>query len=327
MTPARHPTLDEFLASAWGRDPGYEGLKVVVRAIAQGARQVRDRIQDAALADLLGDTGDINVQGEIVQKADELGSSIFLDVLSSSGRVAAVGSEELEDTAVVPDAPAESYVVMMDPVDGSSNIDVAVTVGSIFGIWPTKPGKAIDTRTLLRRGRDQIAAVYVLYGSSMMMVMATEGSVQGFTFEVRTGEFRLTHPDIRSPAKCQYYSANEGNLGSWDVSTQRAVGVLRDSYSLRYVGALVADFHRNLLKGGVFLYPADSSNINGKLRLMYEANPLGFVAEQAGGAASTGTERILDIVPEALHQRTPLVLGNADVVKRVESIVAGDGSS
>ena len=326
MSRTKHTTLDEFIASAWSDDPQYEGLPDVVSAIAEGAKQVRDRIQDAALADVLGATGDINVQGESVQKLDELGSSIFVDVLIASGRVAAVGSEELEDPVLSSDAPAESYIVMMDPVDGSSNIDVAVNIGSIFGIWPTRPGEPVDSETMLRQGRDQTAAVYVVYGSSTILVTATERSVQGFTLDVQTGEFRLTHPDIQSPERCEYYSTNEGNLRRWEASTQRAVSHLRNNYSLRYVGALVADFHRNLLKGGVYLYPADSSNRNGKLRLMYEANPLGFVAEQAGGAASTGTERILDIVPEALHQRTPLVLGNADVVERLESIVAGNGS-
>lgn len=175
----------------------------------------------------------------------------------------------------------------------------------------------ISDRSLLRPGKEQVAAVYVVYGSSTVLVMATENSVQGFTFDPDRRCFYLTHPDIRIPNTCVYYSVNEGNLMKFDGVTKKKIAGLRDDYSLRYVGSLVADFHRNLLTGGVFLYPKDSSNPAGKLRLMYEANPLGFIAEQAGGAASSGDGRILDICPENPHQRTPLIIGNKFPVRRI----------
>jgi fructose-1,6-bisphosphatase I len=212
-------------------------------------------------------------------------------------------------------------MVLMDPLDGSSNIDVAVSIGSIFGIWRRDPSEPVTERSLLRPGSEQVAAAYVVYGSSTVMVMATHNSVQGFTLDPDTGSFTITHPDLRIPDNCLYYSTNEGNFKALDESTQQAMTSLRDTYSLRYVGSLVADFHRNLLKGGIFLYPADLKRPDGRLRLMYEANPLGFVAEQAGGTASTGKQRIMEVVPERLHQRTPLILGNKDVVEEAVAII------
>jgi fructose-1,6-bisphosphatase I len=176
---------------------------------------------------------------------------------------------------------------------------------------------------LLRPGNEQVAAVYVVYGSSTVFVVATQNDVNGFTLDPKTGAYFLTHPDIRIPEKCAYYSTNEGNFESLDEATQQAVLKLRNAHSQRYVGSLVADFHRNLLKGGIFLYPADVKRKEGRLRLMYEANPLGFVAEQAGGAASTGYRRIMDIMPEELHQRTPLILGNKDMVEQSVSLISG----
>ena len=211
----------------------------------------------------------------------------------------------------------------MDPLDGSSNIDVAVSIGSIFGIWKRDENDTVTNDYMLRPGNEQVAATYVVYGSSTVLVVATHNSVQGFTLDAVTDEFMLTHPDIQIPAECPYYSANDGNFKNWHDETQQAVTSLRDSLSLRYVGSLVADFHRNLLKGGIFLYPGDRKSPEGKLRLMYEANPLGFVAEQAGGAASTGYQRILDIVPKELHQRAPLILGNKDVVEATVAVIQG----
>jgi fructose-1,6-bisphosphatase I len=211
----------------------------------------------------------------------------------------------------------------MDPLDGSSNIDVAVSIGSIFGIWQKNPGETVNDASLLRKGNEQIAAAYVVYGSSTVLVLATKNNVRGFTLDVSTGSYAVTHPNITIPADCPYYSTNEGNSKVLDEPTKEAIGLLRDKYSQRYVGSLVADFHRNLLKGGIFAYPADINRKSGRLRLMYEANPLGFVAEQAGGAASTGYERILDITPTELHQRTPLILGNKDVVESTVSVISG----
>ena len=321
MTSPRR-TLTEYAESAWAGDPALEGLGSVVEAIAEGTRRVQAQIQAAAIADVLGTTGDVNVQGEVVQILDQQGSDTFVEVLSECGSVAAIGSEEIDEGVVVGDGPRQRYVVLMDPLDGSSNIDVAVSIGSIFGIWSREPGTPVTAETMLRPGSGQIAAVYTVYGSSTVLVVATEGSVSGFTLDPSSGEFELTHPDIRFPAKCQYYSVPDGYYKNWDEPTRKAATMLRDAYSLRYVGSLVADFHRNLLKGGVFWYPADIKSPNGKLRLMYEANPLGFVAEQAGGAASSGSRRILDIQPDKLHQRVPLMLGPADVVGKTVSILS-----
>jgi fructose-1,6-bisphosphatase I len=209
----------------------------------------------------------------------------------------------------------------MDPLDGSSNIDVAVSVGSILGIWKRRADEKVTDTTLLKKGSEQVAAVYTVYGSCTMMVVATHGSVHGFTLDPTDGIFRLTNPNIRIPEKNFCYSTNEGNFKGLDSGTQKAIEELRNTYSLRYVGSLVADFHRNLLKGGIFLYPSTRKNHEGKLRLMYEANPLAFIAEQAGGAASSGKERILDIQPQKLHQRTALIIGNKDVVERTLSVM------
>jgi fructose-1,6-bisphosphatase I len=292
-------------------------------AIAEGARRIQQQVQQAALTDALGVTGEVNVQGEIVQRLDTASSDTFVETLSQSGHVAAIGCEEIEDPVIVEGEVADGYIVLMDPLDGSSNIDVAVSIGSIFGIWKRRPGETVNDDSLLRPGNEQVAAAYVVYGSSTVLVLATEDNVCGFTLDTESGTFAVTHPDIKIPADCPYYSTNEGNNKVLDEPTQRAIGLLRDKYSQRYVGSLVADFHRNLLKGGIFAYPADTNRKDGRLRLMYEANPLGYVAEQAGGAASTGYARILDIIPKELHQRTPLILGNKDVVEATVSVISG----
>ena len=321
---ARPETLSAYMSTAWSGDGRYDGLDAVIAAIAEGAQQIQQKVQAATLAGVIGATGETNVQGEIVQLLDTAASDTFVDVLSGSGRVAAIGCEEIEDTVVVGDGPRHGYIVQMDPLDGSSNIDVAVSIGSIFGIWSRRAGEPVSDASLLRPGKEQVAAAYVVYGSSAVLVVAIENSVQGFTLDPTSRQFALTHPDLRLPDKCSYYSANEGNFKKLDGPTRKAITTLRDTYSLRYVGSLVADFHRNLLKGGIFLYPGDPGSPDGKLRLMYEANPLGFVVEQAGGAASSGARRILDIQPERLHQRTPLIIGNKDVVDRTVSII-GNG--
>ena len=313
-------TLQEYV----GRDKGQnQGLEAVIMAIAEGARRIQQQVPQAALTDALGVTGEVNVQGEIVQRLDTASSDTFVETLSQSGHVAAIGCEEIEDPVIVEGEVADGYIVLMDPLDGSSNIDVAVSIGSIFGIWKRRPGETVNDDSLLRPGNEQVAAAYVVYGSSTVLVLATENNVCGFTLDTESGTFAVTHPDIKIPADCPYYSTNEGNNKVLDEPTQRAIGLLRDKYSQRYVGSLVADFHRNLLKGGIFAYPADTNRKDGRLRLMYEANPLGYVAEQAGGAASTGYARILDIIPKELHQRTPLILGNKDVVEATVSVISG----
>ena len=311
------------MKSSWCRDDSLAGLDAVIGAIAEGARLVQEQVQAAAIGDMLGATGETNVQGEVVQKLDAAGSDIFVEVLTRTGRVAALGSEEIEDPVIGDDDASQTYIVQMDPVDGSSNIDVAVTIGSIFGIWRRSPREPVTAGSMLRPGRDQVAAAYVIYGSSTVLVIATTGSVNGFTLDIGSREFLLTHPDIRIPENCEYYSTNEGNFGKLDTPGQTAVSRLRSRHSLRYVGSLVADFHRNLLKGGIFLYLGDVKSPEGKLRLMYEANPLGYVAEQAGGAAYSAAERILDIRPQQLHQRTPLIVGNKNEVEETVSVIRG----
>jgi len=321
IKPSKRPTLSNYAADAWSDDSRYEGLNAIVQAIADGADQIEEKVRAATLADIIGTSGELNVQGEIVQYLDTAASDTFVDILSKSGRVAAIGSEEIEETVIVGDSLQHNLIVQMDPLDGSSNIDVAVSIGSIFGIWLREDGEATTDDLLLKPGSQQIAAAYVVYGSSTVMVVAVENSVQGFTLDPEARQFILTHPDLRIPEKCSVYSANEGNFNKLDVATQKAVIELREKYSLRYVGSLVADFHRNLLKGGIFLYPGDPKSPAGKLRLQYEANPLGFIAEQAGGAAYSDKQRIMDIQPEHPHERTPLIIGNKDVVEQTMTII------
>jgi fructose-1,6-bisphosphatase I len=316
-------TLQEYVISECRDKDQNQGLEAVIMAISDGSRRVQQQVQQAALADALGVTGETNVQGEIVQRLDTASSDIFVETLSKSGHVAAIGCEEIERPVIVEGDTAEGYIVLMDPLDGSSNIDVAVSIGSIFGIWRKDPDETVNDDSLLRPGNQQVAAAYVVYGSSTVLVLATKYNVCGFTLDIASGSFAVTHPNIKIPAECPYYSTNEGNNKILDEPTRKAISLLRDRYSQRYVGSLVADFHRNLLKGGIFAYPADQNRKNGRLRLMYEANPLGFVAEQAGGAASTGYEKILDIRPVELHQRTPLILGNKDVVEETVAVISG----
>jgi len=316
-------TLQEYVILECQDKGQHDGLDAVIMAIADGSYRVQQQVQQAALADALGTTGEINVQGEIVERLDKASSDIFVETLSQSGHVAAIGCEEIEKPVIIEGDVADGYIVLMDPLDGSSNIDVAVSIGSIFGIWRKKPGETVNEDSLLRPGNEQVAAAYVVYGSSTVLVLATKNNVCGFTLDCMSGVFAVTHPNIKIPAECAYYSTNEGNNKDLDEPTRKAIAVLRNKYSQRYVGSLVADFHRNLLKGGIFAYPADQNRKDGRLRLMYEANPLGYVAEQAGGAASTGYQRILEIIPEQLHQRTPLILGNKDVVEAMVSVLKG----
>ena len=317
----RRKTLESFLQSSWNGHEQFDGLDAVIMAIASGSYEVHKLVQAAALANALGSTEKTNIHNEIVAHLDTTSSDIFVEALSQSNRVAIVGCEEIERPVIFRDDILNTYMVLMDPLDGSSNIDVAISIGSIFGIWKRPKDDLLKEDSLLQPGNKQIAAAYTIYGSSTLLVVATQDRVDGFTLDSESGTFILTHENIKIPTECRYYSINEGNSKALDEGAQKAIESLRNNYSLRYVGSLVADFHRNLLKGGIFLYPGDQKHPDGKLRLMYEANPLGFVAEQAGGSASNGTDQILEIIPTDLHQRTPLILGNKSVVDQTVSIM------
>ncbi len=311
-------SLEEALAADLDGEPG---LQAAIDGIAAACVEIASDVARAALDGALGKTGKVNIQGEDVEKLDEISMRRFIEQLTASGTVAVLGSEELDVPQELGDSDAHRYIAVCDPMDGSSNIDVAVSTGSIFGLYRRGEGEPAAGASVLRRGREQAAAVYVVYGPSAVLVAATPGTVRGFTLDPADQTFRLTHPTIKIPSAWLYYSVNEGNFNRWEEPMQEAVAELRRTRSSRYVGSLVADFHRNLLKGGVFLYPGDAKNPKGKLRLVYEAAPLGYVAEQAGGKASNGTERILDLQPEAVHERTPLIVGNADAVERIEEIL------
>jgi fructose-1,6-bisphosphatase I len=280
---------------------------------------VAAQIRRAGLVDVVGSAGTTNVQGETVQKLDVLANQALLSCLGNRGNVGVLASEENDEPAVVlRDPKYGKYVVIFDPLDGSSNIDVNVGVGTIFSIF-RRDLQGIGLRDpgadALQVGTKQIAAGYVLYGPSTLLVYSTGHGVHGFTLDPSFGAYLLTHPDIKMPETGPYYSVNEANMASFPSGYQHFVTALREgttgqTYSSRYVGSLVADFHRTLLKGGIFCYPPTRRHPQGKLRLMYEANPIAFLAEQAGGMASDGSRRILEIQPDSLHQRTPLAIGS-----------------
>lgn len=291
--------------------------------IALAAKVISWEVNRAGLGDILGGTGSINVQGENVKKLDVFARNIMVEALQEGGMICAILTEEDRDLIMVPDGMRKGhYTVSMDPLDGSSNIDVNVSIGTIFGITHKLTQENDEDGTVadvLRSGRQQVCAGYVIYGSSTMMVYADPaGGVHGFTLDPSLGEFLLSHPDIKIPERGKIYSINEGYEPWWNEHTRRYINYLKSDkseqlYTSRYIGSLVADFHRNLLYGGIFLYPEDKMDPDkpaGKLRLLYEASPLALVVEAAGGIATTGFEPILDIQPDDMHQRVPLVLGS-----------------
>jgi len=306
--------------------------------IALAAKIIARETSRAGLVQILGLAGKTNVQGEAQMKLDVFANQTIIRMNSYTGRLAVMASEEEPDIIPIPEGyPTGRYVLVFDPLDGSSNIDVNASIGTIFGIYrrrtPAGPGTVEDC---LQPGRNLAAAGYIIYGSSTMMVYTTGNGVHGFTLDPGVGEFLLSHPNIRIPAEPKYYSANQGNEKYWSEGVRRYTHWLqgmdeenpRKPLSGRYIGSLVADFHRNLLEGGVFYYPQDYKDPNkpkGKLRLLYEAAPLAFIAEHAGGYASDGQRPILDIVPETLHQRTALFIGNRDLVEMAERFIARYG--
>lgn len=299
----------------------------VMRELMLAGKIISSKVRRAGLVHEMGLTGRVNVQGEQVQFLDEFSNETIVRMLGTSGHVCVMSSEENADPIpVAPGYPCGKYVVTIDPLDGSTNIDVNVSTGTIFSVHErvtaSGPGTLED---VLQPGSTQVAAGYIIYGSSTMMVYAARDcGVYGFTLDPTIGEFLLSHPNIKTPEHSTVYSANEGNTSSWSPEDRELVRALRDGegpggtpLTARYVGSLVSDFHRNLLRGGIYFYPATQAKPNGKLRLLSECNPLAFVAEQAGGMATNGAERILDIVPKELHQRVPLYIGSRAEVQYV----------
>lgn len=287
------------------------------------AKIISRSVTKAGLVDILGGTGNINVQGEQVQKLDDFANSVMIYRMKNCGVVCALGSEEEEELVVV-GSPKErgNYVIFFDPLDGSSNIDANVSIGTIFSIYRVEDDTELTKENVLRKGAEQAAAGYFLYGPSTVMVYSTGHGVYGFTLDPSVGEFLLSHDNIKIPENGKYFSANLANYGKWSEQDQKAAdSFVQGGYSLRYVGSLVADFHRTLLYGGIFSYPADSKNAKGKLRLLYEANPLSFLMEQAGGLALNGSgDRVLEIVPEHIHTRTAFLFGSKNDVEKYRSV-------
>ncbi len=312
--------------------PGARGeLSTLLTHVALAARTIAYQVASAPLAGLTGHAGTTNVQGEEQAKLDVVADELFCEAMSHSGLVCTLVSEEREKPSrVTEDWESARYTVFYDPLDGSSNLDVNINVGTIFGIYRRRPADRGRMTELLRAGSEQVAAGYVMYGASTMLVLvAGDSEVQGFTLSPGVGEFFLTHPDLRMPERGKTYSVNESRTPFWDEKTTSLVRGFREGKieggerSARYVGSLIADFHRTLLKGGIFMYPGEVEKPEGKLRLMYEAKPLALLAERAGGAAHDGAQRILTKTAKSLHERTPLFIGSKVDVESARKALAG----
>lgn len=308
-------------------------LSKLLHDLSLAAKVISLEVNKAGLVDIIGFTGNSNVHGEQVKKLDILAHEMLIKAMDHGGHLCVMASEEEEDIIQIPQKfNIGKYVLLFDPLDGSSNIDANISIGTIFSIYrrvspDNGPGTMEDC---LQPGINQVAAGYVIYGSSTMLVYTAGTGVHGFTLDPAFGEFLLSHPNIQTPKKSKIYSINEGNYLYWHPGLKKYIKYLQEEdkstgrpYSSRYIGSMVADIHRNLLYGGIFMYPADSRNPNGKLRLQYECNPMAFIVEQAGGRATNGKQRILEIQPEKLHQRVPIFIGSEEDVKMVEKFMAG----
>jgi fructose-1,6-bisphosphatase I len=323
-------TLEAHIMSGMRGSPGASGeFTSLLNAIALAVRVIHTRVRAAGLAGMLGYTGQTNVQGEQVQKLDTIANDILCAVLEKSGRCAMVVSEELPRARVL--SETSKYIVLFDPLDGSSNIDVNISIGTIFSVLRAQSTGGRLMEGALQPGNRIVAAGYAVYGSATTFVLSTGRGVHGFTLDPSVGEFFLSHPNLQCPERGNTYSINEGNFARWDDRVKKWNAWIKGDdakqqqpYGLRYVGSLVADAHRTLMRGGIFAYPADRKNPEGKLRLLYEANPMAYLLEQAGGAATNGVDRILDIQPRALHDRTPLVLGSKHDVGVFRQFVLGE---
>jgi fructose-1,6-bisphosphatase I len=312
-------TLEQFIVEREREIGGVQGeFSTLLRDLSLAIKLVQREVARAGLNDIIGVVGKTNVQGEEVQKLDEFAHDILINFFSYRGQVAAIGSEEASEIIPI-NLESGKYILMIDPLDGSSNIDVNIPVGAIFSIYKRqKIGEKFTVEEFLQKGEKQLAAGYVLYGASTVLVYTTGNGVNGFTLDPQVGEFFLTHPQIKIPAQAKYYSINDSDWHNLPEALQNYLSDIRkraasniNPLSTRYVGSLVADLHRNLLKGGIFMYPPTSQKPEGKLRLVYEANPVAFIIEQAGGVATNGKENILSLQPQDLHQRTPLYFGSS----------------
>ncbi|MFM8911444.1 MAG: class 1 fructose-bisphosphatase [Flammeovirgaceae bacterium] len=313
--------LDRFIKNNQDQFQYASGeLSQLLRDIALASKVVNREINKAGLIDIMGAMGSQNTAGDQQQKLDVLANIRFTRALTKGGEAAALISEETE--SFVDLSNDGKYIIAIDPLDGSSNIDVNVSIGTIFSIYrrKSKEGEPINDTDILQPGDEQVAAGYILYGSSTMLVYTTGHGVNGFTYEPTLGEYVLSHPDMKMPENGKIYSVNEGSANSFSDSVKSYIQYCKDNnYTARYIGSLVADFHRNMLKGGIYIYPATAKDPNGKLRLMYECNALSFIAEQAGGLASDGKGRVMEIKPKDLHQRTPFYVGSKKMVERAIS--------
>jgi fructose-1,6-bisphosphatase I len=320
-------TLEEFRKQELRFLPHATGeLSNLLRDIALAAKRVNVEVNKAGLEDILGDTGKINVQGEDVQQLDEFANTEFMAVLRRGISCAGIASEELDDIVCFDEdlCNHSKYVVVLDPLDGSSNIDVNISIGTIFGVYRriSEIGFPCCREDFLQKGENLVAAGYIIYGSSTMLVYATRRGVNGFTLDPSIGEFTISHPNIKCPLSGNVYSVNQGNYFSYDDKVKKYIDDCQKksasdfhACSLRYTGTMVADMHRTLLKGGIYLYPSTGKHRNGKLRLIYECNPFAFILEMAGGKATEGEKNILQIQPESLHQRTPFIAGSYQMMK------------
>ena len=326
-------TLDEFVIRKQTEFPDARGdLSRLLRDIGLAAKIVNREVNKAGLVDILGSTGKMNVQGEEVKKLDVFANRRFIAALELGGQCCGVASEENKDFITFRDGVSKdaNYVVALDPLDGSSNIDVNVSVGTIFSIYRrVSPSEGpVTAEDFLQKGRSQAAAGYIIYGSSTMLVYTTGYGVNGFTLDPSIGEFCLSHPDMKIPKAGKTYSVNQGNFLSFPEGVKQFIRYCKAidkptnrPYSLRYIGSMVADIHRNLITGGIFLYPATADAPGGKLRLLYECNPMSFIVEQAGGRATDGVTHIMDIEPRELHQRTPIFIGSELLVLKLEEFL------
>ncbi|KAL6616435.1 hypothetical protein ACP70R_038705 [Stipagrostis hirtigluma subsp. patula] len=327
-------TITRHVLNEQSRNPESRGdLTILLSHIVLGCKFVASAVNKAGLAKLIGLAGDTNVQGEEQKKLDVLSNEVFVKALVSSGRTCVLVSEEDEEATFVDPALRGKYCVCFDPLDGSSNIDCGVSIGTIFGIYMIKDKDNVTLEDVLQPGKNMLAAGYCMYGSSCTLVLSTGSGVNGFTLDPSLGEFILTHPDIKIPKKGKIYSVNEGNAKNWDEPTAKFVEKCKfpkdgsPPKSLRYIGSMVADVHRTLLYGGVFLYPADKKSPNGKLRVLYEVFPMSFLMEQAGGQSFTGKERALDLVPTKIHERSPIFLGSYDDVEEIKALYAAQAKA